>query len=120
MNGSIPPGIRGCQALLLEADQSHKARDASRSRGLACHLTNPHAAVTNVSSMLLRIAVLLLACSGLALPTAAGGVPCGMSISDWCPAPPGDPCGVHHDTSSCRNDPRCYAIGYSGESVIAC
>jgi hypothetical protein len=70
--------------------------------------------------MLLRIAALLLVWFCLALPTAAGGLPCGMSISDWCPPPPGDPCGAHNDADACRNDSRCYGIGYSGESVIAC
>jgi hypothetical protein len=45
---------------------------------------------------------------------------CGMSTSDWCPAPPGDPCGEHKDAASCKADPRCVGMPYRGESVVAC
>jgi hypothetical protein len=46
--------------------------------------------------------------------------PCGTSPEDWCPAPPGDPCGRHHNVAACRADPSCYGMPYQGESVIAC
>jgi hypothetical protein len=45
---------------------------------------------------------------------------CGMSPRDWCPAPPGDPCGKHRDADACRADPHCTAMPYRGESVVAC
>jgi hypothetical protein len=45
---------------------------------------------------------------------------CGMGISDWCPAPPGDPCGRHRNTAACRADPKCYGMAYRGESVVPC
>ena len=47
-------------------------------------------------------------------------LPCGLSPNDWCPAPPGDPCGKHPDKESCRADPACYGMPYHGESVVAC
>ena len=46
--------------------------------------------------------------------------PCGLSIRDWCPAPPGDPCGRHKNERECRADPACVGIKYRGESVVAC
>jgi hypothetical protein len=46
--------------------------------------------------------------------------PCGFSVTDWCPSPPGDPCGRHRDERACRADPRCHGIKYRGESVVAC
>jgi hypothetical protein len=46
--------------------------------------------------------------------------PCGVSPSDWCPAPPGDPCGRHHDAAACRADGKCFGMPYLGESVVAC
>jgi hypothetical protein len=45
---------------------------------------------------------------------------CGMGLSDWCPAPPGDPCGAHRNTAQCKADPRCYGMPYRGESVVPC
>jgi len=84
----------------------------------------------------LRVLLLLVAaCSSK--PSASGGSPsgatppppppsqgvdpnCGMSTTDWCAAPPGDPCGEHKDTASCKADPRCVAMPYHGESVVAC
>src|SRR5512146_488043 len=45
---------------------------------------------------------------------------CGLSPSDWCAAPAGDPCGAHDDETSCRADPRCQGMPYRGESVVAC
>ena len=45
---------------------------------------------------------------------------CGMSPSDWCQAPAGDPCGAHKDTASCKADIVCFGMPYRGESVIAC
>jgi hypothetical protein len=48
------------------------------------------------------------------------GRPCGMSPSDWCPSPPGDPCGVHKNVKDCRADKRCKGMPYRGESFVAC
>jgi hypothetical protein len=71
--------------------------------------------------MPLRILVLtsILAAPNFPLPVAAG-LACGLSTSDWCPAPMGDPCGNHKDAASCHADPRCYGMPYRGESVVAC
>ena len=46
--------------------------------------------------------------------------PCGMSPSDWCASPPGDPCGVHKNVAACRADKRCKGMPYRGESLVAC
>ncbi len=53
-------------------------------------------------------------------PAPAGAGPCGLSPSDWCPSPPGDPCGAHKDAASCKADARCNGMRYRGESVVAC
>jgi hypothetical protein len=45
---------------------------------------------------------------------------CGVRPGDWCPAPPGDPCGAHRDEKSCRADAACRGLPYRGESVVAC
>src|SRR5262249_30271702 len=49
-------------------------------------------------------------------PSPAQGVPadpsCGMKTTDWCAAAPGDPCGEHKDTDSCRADLRCVGMPY--------
>jgi len=45
---------------------------------------------------------------------------CGVRPTDWCPSPPGDPCGEHLNEKSCRADPRCKGMPYRGESVVAC
>ena len=45
---------------------------------------------------------------------------CGLSIRDWCPAPPGDPCGRRENERACRTDPDCVGMRYRGESVVAC
>ncbi len=45
---------------------------------------------------------------------------CGTRPSDWCPSPPGDACGAHKDTASCKADPRCAGMPYRGESLVAC
>lgn len=45
---------------------------------------------------------------------------CGQSPSDWCPSPPGDPCGAHKNQAECRADPACEGMPYQGESVVAC
>ena len=50
----------------------------------------------------------------------AGTLACGMNINDWCPAPPGDPCGRHRDTAACMADPACYGMPYRGESFVPC
>ena len=46
--------------------------------------------------------------------------PCGLSPSDWCPSPQGDPCGRHANERACRADPACIGMPYRGESVVAC
>jgi hypothetical protein len=72
-------------------------------------------------TMILRaifISALLLAAS--TAEAAAQGRFCGMGISDWCPAPAGDPCGRHRNTAACRADPKCFGMPYRGESVVAC
>ncbi len=51
---------------------------------------------------------------------AAGDVPCGWRTSDWCPSPPGDPCGRHKDTAACRADKKCKGMPYRGESYAPC
>jgi hypothetical protein len=45
---------------------------------------------------------------------------CGLSIRDWCPSPPGDPCGRHKNERECRADLACVGLRYRGESVAAC
>ena len=45
---------------------------------------------------------------------------CGMSPSDWCTAPAGDPCGKHKDVDSCKQDSKCEGMPYRGESVVIC
>jgi len=57
---------------------------------------------------------------GTAPPSALPAGDCGTRPGDWCPAPAGDPCGAHKELTSCRADPRCGGLPYSGESVIAC
>jgi len=77
-------------------------------------------------SRLLALIALVGCAACLVREAAAGeaaGLPpaiCGMSPGDWCPAPPGDPCGAHRDVTSCRADPRCYGMPYQGESLVAC
>ena len=66
----------------------------------------------------------LVAVPVLAAPAFAAETPhaveCGLSTTEWCPSPPGDPCGVHKDTERCRADPKCIGMPYRGESVVAC
>jgi hypothetical protein len=53
--------------------------------------------------------------------TVQPGVPgCGSNPMDWCPSPPGDPCGLHANEKACRADPHCKGMPYHGESVVAC
>jgi hypothetical protein len=68
----------------------------------------------------LVIVVLCLGWSGAAPAVAQSPGPCGFSIRDWCPSPPGDPCGRHNNERECRADPACVGIKYRGESVVAC
>jgi hypothetical protein len=65
-------------------------------------------------SSLVIVAILAL------MGPAAAQNPCGISPSDWCPAPAGDPCGRHLNRAACQADPKCYGMPYRGESVIAC
>jgi hypothetical protein len=73
----------------------------------------------------LILPVLGLPCLGLAgvAPAGAQAPPqaeCGLSIRDWCAAPPGDACGRHKSERECRADPACAGMRYRGESVVAC
>lgn len=45
---------------------------------------------------------------------------CGMSPSDWCAGPEGDPCSMHANETECRADPKCKGTPYRGESLVAC
>jgi|SRR5580693_3758011 hypothetical protein len=64
------------------------------------------------------IAILLVLAATIV--AAAQRQQCGMHRGDWCPAPPGDLCGRHRDTASCKADPTCYGVPYRGESFAAC
>jgi hypothetical protein len=64
------------------------------------------------------LAALLLTVSSAAAADAGGS--CGFRPDDWCPSPPGDPCGRHLNEADCKADPACYAMPYRGESVVAC
>ena len=66
------------------------------------------------------LAALWLGCSGAGPLLAQPQGECGLSIRDWCPSPPGDPCGRHKNERECRADPACVGIKYRGESVAAC
>jgi hypothetical protein len=75
----------------------------------------------------MHLAPIFLLATAIATPVATpvADVPgrtlaCGMNISDWCPAPPGDPCGRHRDTAACKADPACYGMPYRGESFVPC
>ena len=69
----------------------------------------------------MRVRLVMLAVMLLAAP--AGPVAaqvCGMGVADWCPAPPGDPCGRHRSVAACRADAACRGLPYRGESVVRC
>lgn len=53
-------------------------------------------------------------------PAAKPNPGCGLRPDDWCPSPPGDPCGEHKDKASCVADQRCGGLPYRGESLVAC
>jgi len=67
-----------------------------------------------------RLGVIVLTLAAAATGPAAADAPCGLLPSDWCPAPPGDPCGAHADEASCRANARCAGLLYRGESLVAC
>jgi hypothetical protein len=72
-------------------------------------------------TMILRavfISALLIATA--ATDAGAQGRLCGMGVTDWCPPPPGDACGRHPNTGSCKADQKCFGMPYRGESVVAC
>jgi hypothetical protein len=78
--------------------------------------------VKRAASMLSAVtaaALLFVACAKKKPPPVSDEL-CGMRTEDWCPSPPGDPCGAHKDTASCSADTRCEGRIYSGESVVAC
>jgi hypothetical protein len=73
------------------------------------------------------LAVVLVASAGSLVveakkPIAPGraAATCGLNPDDWCPSPPGDPCGKHKDVASCKADRRCKGMRYRGESAVAC
>lgn len=68
--------------------------------GLILYVTrvDPYAAersgrVPTKLTVLVGLAFVLVSC-GKPKPSPA---PCGLSPSDWCPSPPGDPCGEHKE-----------------------
>jgi hypothetical protein len=72
-----------------------------------------------MSRIVAACVLMLLSGVGPAVAQPAPGN-CGLSIRDWCPSPPGDPCGRHRNESECRADSNCVGIKYRGESVVAC
>jgi hypothetical protein len=58
--------------------------------------------------------------SAFAVSSSAQDSECGTSPNDWCPAPPGDPCGRHRNANECRNDFNCNAIPFRGATKVAC
>src|SRR5262245_15390684 len=72
------------------------------------------------SVMAILGACLGLLATGCRKPSARSDPYCGQRTDDWCPSPPDDPCGAHHDTASCVSDARCEGRVYSGESMVAC
>src|SRR5262245_21104050 len=70
------------------------------------------------SSCLCTIATALLCTAAYAADASPAN--CGMSPSDWCPAPAGDRCGEHKDAASCQADLACFGMRYRGESIVAC
>jgi hypothetical protein len=73
---------------------------------------------TMIRTSTLLIATIMLSSVGGAIR--AQTPLCGMGLSDWCPAPPGDLCGAHRNAAQCKADPRCYGMPYQGESVVPC
>jgi hypothetical protein len=70
--------------------------------------------------MMHRSTILMIAIQ-LASPTAgfAAGE-CGTGMDEWCPAPPGDPCGQYRNVSECKADAKCYGMPYRGVSFLPC
>jgi hypothetical protein len=64
------------------------------------------------------IAILLASAATTAAP--AQSPRCGLYAGDWCRAAPGDICGRHIDTASCKADPACYGMPYRGQGFAAC
>jgi hypothetical protein len=80
-------------------------------------------AANSKTQTMMHTSTLLIAASILVAASAniwAQTPPCGMGISDWCSAPPNDPCGAHRNSVACKADPRCYGMPYRGESVVPC
>jgi hypothetical protein len=70
-------------------------------------------------TMMLPSTLVIVAILALTAPAMAQN-PCGISPTDWCPAPPGDACGRHLNKAACQADPKCYGMPYRGVSMIAC
>ena len=66
------------------------------------------------------VAIMFGLLAGCAFAADAPPSDCGLSPSDWCPAPTGDHCGAHKDVASCKGDPACFGMPYRGESLVAC
>jgi hypothetical protein len=73
-----------------------------------------------LTTVLVGVSLLIAVGAGCARRSRSSPGSCGISPTDWCPAPPGDPCGEHKNVASCRADPRCRGMSYWGESVVAC
>jgi len=69
--------------------------------------------------MIDRSTILMIA-AGLLAGSAAFASECGKGLDHWCPAPPGDPCGLHRNVPECRADLRCYGMPYRGASFLPC
>jgi hypothetical protein len=75
-----------------------------------------------LAAVVVGVSLLIVVGAGCARRSESSPAPglCGMGPTDWCAAPPGDPCGAHKNVASCRADPRCTGMSYRGESVVAC
>ena len=77
-------------------------------------------AVLCYSTLMRTIHALLLFVAACGSSPDPNEPPCGTSPTDWCAAPPGDPCGQHKNVTSCKADVRCFGMPYLGESVVRC
>jgi hypothetical protein len=86
------------------------------------HVLIGAAADGKTQTMMYRSTLLILL--ALLLPLAAEAREnrreCGISIKDWCPSRPGDPCNRHKNATACKADLKCYGMPYRGESVVPC
>ncbi len=81
------------------------------------------AADGKTQTMILRSTLLIVVLVLLALPSGGRADErdtCGLRYGDWCPSYRGDPWNRHKNAAACKADLKCYGIGYSGESAVAC